>query len=137
MNAEQERMVTIKQREIMPMVTHYQREIDDKEMKIKVHIAGRIEAMMRDSQSPEETTFKELPPNHMFFPDKDSAERYVRANPDAEVQEWEDDIKYFKEWRDRLLDQRDKPSVKVPADDFGSAVLSTDGFRKLTDPNIP
>ena len=137
MNTEPERLVTIKQKEIMPMVTHYQREIDDKEMKIKVHIAGRVEALMRDSQSPAEFTFKKLPPNHMFFQTKDSAEKYVRGNPDAEVTEWQDEIKHFKNWRDSLLDQRDKPEVKVPSDDFGSAVLSTDGFRKLTDPKVP
>lgn len=119
------------------MVTHYQREIDDKEMKIKVYIGGRIEALMRDGQSPPPTTFKNLPPDHIMFTSRESAEKYVRSHPDEQVIDWENEIKYFKKWRDSLLDQREKYEVKVPADDFGSAVLSTDGFRKLTDPNIP
>lgn len=137
MNTEPERLVTIKQKEIMPMVTHYQREIDDKEMKIKVYIGGRIEALMRDKQSPAPADFTKLEPQHISFPSRDAAEKYVRAHPDSQIKEWKDDIEYFKKWRDSLLDQRDKYEVKVPADDFGSAVLSTDGFRKLTDPNIP
>jgi hypothetical protein len=137
MNTEPERLVTIKNKEIIPMVTHYQREIDDKEMKIKVYIGGRVEALMRDKQSPPPADFSKLEPRHISFPSRDAAEKYVRAHPDSQVKEWKDAIEYFTKWRDRLLKQRNKPEVKVPADDFGSAVLTTDGFRRLTDPKVP
>jgi hypothetical protein len=137
MNKDSTSIVTIKNKEILPMVAHYQREIDDKTTKIKVYIGGRIEALMRDKQSPAPDSFPTLDPKHISFNNRSEAEKYVRENPDQQILDWKDEIKYFKKWRDYLLEHRDSDSLKVPADDFGGAVLQTDGFRKFTDPKVP